>query len=157
MLAILVLQYLIAWGVRLADVFAGARLQVAAIVEILQLISGVGMFFELLYLQRLTLRIPDFELSRQANILKIAFPIGWAVASVEILIKLLVPTQARAHGVTVVDGIADLAAFFLFGLCLMLISLLTKFSNRMAQEAGHAEQTWARPIEAGAAAARPTN
>jgi len=105
----------------------------------------VGVFAQLRYVRKLSLRIPDESLAGRAHFLTYALAISYgSILVVGVAAVLMVRSGTGMGGMgplACVGGIIGLA-FLVFGV--MYLFMIEKLGRRFGQEAAAAEQTWYR-------------
>lgn len=121
-------------------------MQMLAVVQGLAgLVGIIGFCCQLIYLSRLTMRLPDDAMSRRAKSLAWTIGISYGVVFVVGIIAALIVSGGTPGGGLAVLGCAG----GIFGLAvliagIMYLLLLERFAKRMKAEAEMARQTWAR-------------
>ena len=116
-------------------------------------IGVVGIWYQLLYVEKLAERIPEHDVTRRARFLRWAYPISMGVAGVGAMIILAAAVFLRAAPATGPGGIAvagsclaGLAGLAVLVFGIMYIAMLFKLRRAFQAQAATARAFW-RPSE----------
>lgn len=136
---------------------AGPPPSVRVGIQILSFLIGiagvVGIFAQLQYLKKLSLRIPDDSLASRAQFLMYGLGFGYAaVVVVGLVAGLMAGSGTVSPALGVLGCFGGIIGLVVLVLLIMYLRMIERLGKRFGEEAAVAEQTWAR-AEAGARAA----
>ena len=123
------------------------RVAIQIVSFLLGIVAVIGIFAQLQYLGKLSLRIPDDSLAGRARFLMYGLGISYAVM---IVFSLVIVLAASGGGGTPAPALGAMGCFLaivgiaVLVMAVMYLFLIERIGRRLGEEASAAEQSWAR-------------